>query len=70
MPDQYAADSLKILSLFIYRYYGKKIIILLDEYDTPTQEAYLKDTGRSLLDLSDSFLTVHLRQIHTCIELL
>ena len=41
MPDQYAADSLKILSLFLYRYYGKKIIILLDEYDTPTQEAYL-----------------------------
>lgn len=41
MPDQYAADSLKILSLFLYRYYGKKIIILLDEYDTLMQEAYL-----------------------------
>ena len=41
MPDQYAAGSLKILSLFLYRYYGKKIIILLDEYDTPMQEAYL-----------------------------
>ena len=41
MSDQYAADSLKILSLFLYRYYGKKIIILLDEYDTLMQEAYL-----------------------------
>ena len=41
MPDQYVADSLKILSLFLYRYYGKKIIILLDEYDTPMQETYL-----------------------------
>ena len=41
MPDQYATDSLKILSLFLYRYYGKKIIILLDEYDTPMLEAYL-----------------------------
>lgn len=41
MPDQYVADSLKILSLFLYRYYGKKIIILLDEYDTPMQKAYL-----------------------------
>ena len=41
VPDQYAADSLKILSLFLYRYYGKKIIILLDEYDTPMQKAYL-----------------------------
>lgn len=41
MPDQYAADLLKILSLFLYRYYRKKNIILLDEYDTPMQEAYL-----------------------------
>ncbi len=23
------------------RYYGKKVIILLDEYDTPLQEAYM-----------------------------
>ena len=27
--------SLKMLSLFLSRYYGKKAIILLDEYDTP-----------------------------------
>lgn len=26
---------------FLYRYYGKKVIILLDEYDTPVQEAYV-----------------------------
>ena len=24
-----------------YQYYGKKVIILLDEYDTPMQEAYV-----------------------------
>lgn len=29
------------LSDFLYRYYGKKVIILLDEYDTPMQEAYV-----------------------------
>jgi len=34
--------SLKKLSKYLYCYYGKKVIILLDEYDTPTQEAYLK----------------------------
>ncbi len=33
--------SLKMLSLFLSRYYGKKAIILLDEYDTPMQEAYV-----------------------------
>ena len=29
------------LSGYLYRYYGKKVIILLDEYDTPMQEAYV-----------------------------
>ena len=29
------------MSDFLYRYYGKKVIILLDEYDTPMQEAYI-----------------------------
>lgn len=33
--------SLYRLSEFLYRYYGKKVIILLDEYDTPMQEAYI-----------------------------
>ena len=34
-------SSLYHLSDFLYRYYGKKAIILLDEYDTPMQEAYV-----------------------------
>ena len=29
------------LSSFLYRYYGKKVILLLDEYDIPMQEAYV-----------------------------
>ena len=29
------------ISGYLYRYYGKKVIILLDEYDTPMQEAYV-----------------------------
>ena len=33
--------SLKMLSLYLSRYYGKKVILLLDEYDTPMQEAYV-----------------------------
>ena len=40
--DNYSAiSSLGTLSEFLYRYYGKKVIILLDEYDTPMQEAYM-----------------------------
>ena len=41
MEDYVASDSLKNLSDYLMRYYGKKVIILLDEYDTPMQEAYL-----------------------------
>lgn len=33
--------ALKKLSLYLSRYYGKNVIILLDEYDTPMQEAYV-----------------------------
>lgn len=41
MNESDAAYALHKLSGFLYRYYGKKVIILLDEYDTPMQEAYL-----------------------------
>lgn len=40
MDAYIATDALKALSGFLARYYGKKVIILLDEYDTPMQEAY------------------------------
>ena len=41
MDDSDATLALYQLSDFLYRYYGKKVIILLDEYDTPMQEAYV-----------------------------
>lgn len=41
MKDSYASNSLNALSDYLMRYYGKKVIILLDEYDTPMQEAYV-----------------------------
>ena len=41
MDDADATIALNRLSEFLNRYYGKKVIILLDEYDTPMQEAYV-----------------------------
>lgn len=41
MEEHIAADALRMLSDYLMRYYGKKVLILLDEYDTPLQEAYL-----------------------------
>lgn len=41
MTDSEAAYSLKNLSGYLSGYYRKKVIILLDEYDTPLQEAWV-----------------------------
>lgn len=41
MADSTASVSLRSLSDFLSRYYRKKVIILLDEYDTPMQEAFV-----------------------------
>lgn len=41
MDDADATLALHRLSEFLNRYYDKKVIILLDEYDTPMQEAYV-----------------------------
>lgn len=41
MEEYEAAFSIKALSGYLERYYNKKVIILLDEYDTPVQEAYV-----------------------------
>ncbi|MCR2045915.1 ATP-binding protein [Acetatifactor muris] len=41
MDDVHAFMALHQMALYLSRYYGKKVIILLDEYDTPMQEAYV-----------------------------
>lgn len=41
MEDYLASEALSNLSDYLMRYYGKKVIILLDEYDTPMHEAYV-----------------------------
>ncbi len=41
MDDLTAATAINMLSMYLEKYYGKKAVILLDEYDTPVQEAWL-----------------------------
>ena len=41
MQDAEAIMSIHYLAKWLYKYYAKKVIILLDEYDTPMQEAYV-----------------------------
>lgn len=49
MSDSTAGAALRSLSGFLYRHYGEKIIILLDEYDTPMQEAYVNGYWNELV---------------------
>lgn len=49
MDSYVAVQSLNQLSGFLSRYYGKKVIILLDEYDTPMQEAYVNGYWKELV---------------------
>ena len=41
MQEPVASNAIYRLCEWLHRYYGKKCIILLDEYDTPMQEAYV-----------------------------
>ncbi len=41
MGDVDAVLAVNQLTEYLSRYYGKKVILLLDEYDTPMQEAYI-----------------------------
>ena len=41
MSDTEAALSVNLLSGLLQKVYGKKVLIFLDEYDTPLQEAYI-----------------------------
>ena len=50
MTDSRAACALRELSGYLFRYYGKKVIILMDEYDTPLQEAWMSGYWQEMTD--------------------
>ena len=49
MSEEEASTALNNLCGYLYQYYGKKVIILLDEYDTPMQEAYVNGYWEELV---------------------
>ena len=54
MENYQASGSIKALSNYLFRYYGKRVIILLDEYDTPMQEAYVNGYWNELVSFTRS----------------
>lgn len=55
MSDAEASIALNTICKYLYRYYGRKTIILLDEYDTPMQEAYIQGYWPQLTSFIRSF---------------
>ena len=54
MNESDATMALYQLSSYLYKYYGKKVIILLDEYDTPMQESYVDGYWEDLVSFTRS----------------
>ena len=54
MPEVVATTAIHRLSDFLCRYYGEKVIVLLDEYDTPMQEAYVNGFWNELVSFTRS----------------
>jgi hypothetical protein len=49
--------SLKILSEHLYNYYGKKVIILIDEYDVPIQAGYSNNYYEEIVNFMRALLS-------------
>lgn len=54
MPEVVATMAIHRMAEYLFRYYGKKVIILLDEYDTPMQEAYVNGYWDELVGFTRS----------------
>ena len=54
ISNEIICRAIKGLSSMLYRYYGKNVIILLDEYDTPMQEAYVNGYWEELVAFTRS----------------
>ena len=53
--------SLKLLSVLLHKHYGRRAIILIDEYDVPLDKAYQKGYYEQMIGLIRSFLSQALK---------
>lgn len=67
MDDVTATMAIHELCLYLNRYYGKKVIILLDEYDTPMQEAYANGFWEELVSFTRSMFNAAFKT-NPCLE--
>lgn len=51
MSDELLKDSLGVLSRLLEKHYGKKVIMLIDEYDVPLDKAYQSGYDDNMVEL-------------------
>jgi hypothetical protein len=49
-------NSLENLLIFLYRYYGERVVILIDEYDAPIHEGFYRDYYEEIINFMRNFL--------------
>ncbi len=67
MDETTATMAIHQLSFFLSRYYEKKVMILLDEYDTPMQEAYVNGYWDELVSFTRSMFNAAFKT-NFCLE--
>ena len=55
MSDATAAIAINYMTNWLNQYYGEKVLIFLDEYDTPMQEAYINGYWKEFTSFMRSF---------------
>ena len=69
VPQSLLVNSLKTLSEILYRTYeGRKVVVLIDEYDHPVTEAFDTDSLRPITQFLGKILSATLKD-NGCIEL-
>lgn len=63
MDDLTASMSIMVLCSYLEKYYGQKAIILLDEYDTPMQEAWLHGYWDQAVNFFRNFFGITFKNI-------
>ena len=60
-PDTDIRGSLQSLTFYLHQYYGVKPIVLIDEYDTPIQTAYLESYYKEMVTFMREFMGAGLK---------
>ena len=63
MDEEILSSALQTMSRLLYKHYGKKTIILIDEYDVPLDKAFQHGYYKEMVSLIRGILDRLLRQM-------